>query len=279
MKVDNEVVRQQQRAGKSVTQRMQRRSGLGAPVRRSLLLAEGQLKSPMSELLSGMNAPRGGGGRGGRTRLALYLTLLWVLSGRGGPDVAPHSSARPWRFWAELVGIGDPDDAGTRAVRAAGRELDTRGFVELTAPTEHDRSATLTLKREDRSGVAYQIPDPKAGERYLRVPEALWTQGLLSRLSGPELAMYLLAIDLHRTDAPDASLTFSKPFVRDVYGLGDSSRRAGLAGLVDRDVLWVETRAQDNRGDRAGRLSPQNVYSIAPSWRPAEARPRVDASD
>lgn len=275
--VDDQVVRDQRRAARQIAAAMKKRSGLGAPVRRSLLLAEGQPKSPMSSLLSGQAAPGGGGGRGGRTRLALYLTLLWVLSGRGSPDATPHSSSRPWRFWAELVGLADPDDAGTRAVRAAARELNERGFVVHT-PSDDNQGATLTLLREDRSGAAYAIPNPKAHpqDRYVRVPEAMWTQGLLSRLTAPELAMYLIALDFHRTDRPEATLTFGESFIRDVYGLGDSSRRKGLAGLATHDVLWMETRPQDDRGERLGRLSRRNVYAISPSWRPPNPQPRVD---
>jgi hypothetical protein len=278
MVVDDQVVRDQRRAARQIARTMQNRGGLGAPVRRSLLLAEGGSKSPMSSLLSGRDAPRGGGGRGGRTRLALYLTLLWVLSGRGPADTAPHSSARPWRFWAELIGLAEPDGAGTRAVRAAARELHERGFVVHTPSDDNHHGATLKLLREDRTGADYEIPNPKANprDRYLRIPEAMWTQGLLGRLTGPELAMYLIALDFHRTDLPEATLTFGQSFIRDVYGLGDSSRRAGLGGLAAKDVLWVETQAQDDRGERLSRLSPRNVYSIPPSWRPPDSRHRAD---
>lgn len=268
----------QRRAAGRISAKMGPRRGRGAPVRRSFLLTNGESRSPMSSLLSGTNAG-GGGGRGGRTRVALYLTLLWVLAGEGDEETVPHSSSRPWRVWAELVGLDDPAGAGTRVVRAAARELDLRGFIVHTPSTDSRETATLTLLREDASRTAYEIPNPKvdADDRYLRAPEALWTRGLLARLNGPELAMYLIALDFHRTDRPEDQLTFGQSFIRDVYGLGDSSRRKGLAGLVDRDVLWVDTVAQDSAGDRLGRLSPRNVYQIASSWWPPE--PRVVADD
>lgn len=106
----------------------------------------------------------------------------------------------------------------------------------------------------------------------------MWTRARVSRLAGPQFAMYLVALDFYRTDRPEASLTFGQSIIRDLYGLGDSSRRAGLAGLVDRDVLWVERQALDNRGDRLGRLTARNVYQLAPSWRPPEPR-QLDSTD
>jgi hypothetical protein len=43
-----------------------------------------------------------GGGRRGRTRLALHLSLLWALAG------GKHESVRPTRNWAELIGLEVP---------------------------------------------------------------------------------------------------------------------------------------------------------------------------
>ena len=271
----------QRRAARAVSARMGRRRGHGAPVRRAFLLADGAALSPMSSLLSGRTAARGGGGRGGRTRVALYLTLLWVLAGEGDGETAPHSSTRTWRAWAELIGLEDPAGAGTRAVRAAARELGERGFL-VHAPADNSRdSATLTLLREDGSGSAYGIPNPRVepSDRYFRVPEAFWTQGLLAGLTGPEIAMYLIALDFHRTDRPEDQLTFGQSFISDVYGLGDTSRRKGLARLVEGRVLWVDTVAQDSAGGRLGRLSPRNVYQIAPSWRPPEPATPTGSDD
>jgi hypothetical protein len=55
----------------------------------------------------------------------LYLSLLWVA---GGGD---HTTTRPARFWASLLGLPDPMGAGSRAIRSNWDELEQRGFVPI----------------------------------------------------------------------------------------------------------------------------------------------------
>src|SRR4051812_45323767 len=106
---------------------MRLRSGQGAPVRDTFFRCEvgGQQHHPLAQLMSSRSG-RSGGGRGGRTRLALYLSLLWVAGGEG------HSSHRPASFWAALLGLSEPEGAGGRVVRSTWSELEARGLVAVT---------------------------------------------------------------------------------------------------------------------------------------------------
>ena len=77
---------------------------------------------PMARIL------RGGGGRGGATRLKLYLSLLWLARSfnRERPVFA-----YPAHNLAALLGLPNPDTAGARRVQEALRWLENAGFVAL----------------------------------------------------------------------------------------------------------------------------------------------------
>jgi hypothetical protein len=239
------------------------RRGTGAPVRRGFAQrpAPGR-RSALGGLLSGAAAPHGGGGRGGRLRVALLLTLIWRLA------APPHSTTRPARYWADLLQLEDPDGAGARTIRNTIQELERRGFLRTVDRGPGHAPEVFLLSEEGGAG-EYQLPYIQAmdGEStsYFRVPEELWRSGVAAKLSGAALAMYLIALSAG-SDGRD--FWFSPALFRERYGLGESTRKTGLAELVDHNILFVQTTSVDGTGGTGYRRFRRNVYTVGGPWRP-----------
>lgn len=244
-----------------------RRRGAGAPVRRGFIRrgTRGDV-SPLAQLLSGASASRGGGGRGGRLRVALLLTLLWQLAR------SPHTTIRPARYWAELLELDDPENAGARAIRSSLHELERRGFIRSS-----DRGPgvmpEITLLDESLSGRAYKLPHIQAMEEgpdgdtsYFRVPESFWVNSLHSKLSGAGIAMYLVAMS-RAGWGNDPTFWLSPARFSEEYGLSDSTRKKGLKELVDLGVLTQELRSIDRSGGQGHRRFLRSVYTVVASYR------------
>ncbi|GAA1250448.1 hypothetical protein GCM10009633_23990 [Janibacter melonis] len=230
------------------------RRGLGAPVRVGFL-DDGAGGHPMATLLSSRSGS--GGGRGGKTRLALLLSLLWVAGGEG------HSATRPASFWARLIGLPDPQGTGARAINSTWAELETRGFVSIRRSRVSGEVPTVTLMNEARPGQPYQTPTGEEGDRYLRVPERLWTMGKLDQeLTGAGLAMLVIAIRTYDMANRKQSLTFPAVTFKERYGLGESTRKKGLQNLVDLDILDRSDSLTDDDGGFGRRMRPRNTYEF-----------------
>lgn len=242
------------------------RAGLGAPLRDSFFMNErdGVRHHPLASLMSGAHGP--GGGRGGRSRVLLYLSLLWVV---GGGD---HSTTRSARFWAELLNFDDPAGSGSRLVRSSWVELENRGFVTIARGPAGGDTWTLRPLREDGSGAAYSIPSGQDGDFYRRIPEACWRAVFRSReLTGPGLCMYLAALRAH-------GLSGGKPFVfprmyfQQFYGLGESTRRKGLRNLAELLVLDQVAISRET-GPAGERRRGRAWFELYPDYEPPAARP------
>lgn len=243
---------------------MDHRQGLGAPVRDSFFKTQlgGKTYYPLARLMSSRSGP--GGGRGGQSRLALYLSLLWIASGKD------HSSRRPANFWAGLLGLPDPDDAGSRVVRNAWRELAIRRLVTVTAGDYDGDVPTVTLLREDGSGEPYTIPTGQDGDRYRRVPEEAWKRLIAEpSLTGPGLAMYLVAVRTAERARQNTGLTFPRAYFQSEYGLGESTRKSGLRNLSDMAVLDVHPQRTDDFGEIGRRARLRNLYDLNDLYGPA----------
>ncbi len=259
---------------------MSGRSGLGAPVRDAFFKCEvdGRVRYPLAELMSSRNTS--GGGRGGRTRVALYLALLWVASG------APHETERPANFWATLLGLNDPEGAGSRVVRSTWRELHTRGFVNVVPGPYAGAVPVVQLLREDGSRRAYSIPtgDPREGDTYRRVPENAFQMLLPAPdLNGAGLAMYLVALRTAERAQTTTGLVFPAPHVTAAYGIGASTRQKGLRNLEELSVLDVHRGSRvDDSGGVTQRRRQRNTYDLHDLYaRPAAPTPApsADAAD
>lgn len=234
-------------------------------VRRSFVEKEGDRKSPLGSLLS--STASSGGGRGGRLRVALLMTLLWVIAS------GDFTSIRVSRYWSSVLGMPDPDGLGARAVLDTLHELEARGFVGL----EETRNGSLkiTLLEETGSGRAYTFPDPKttnpvrefAGERkdsYFRIPRSLWDSGMIQNMSGRALAMYLIVLSLAGYD--NRQFWINATLFNERYGLGETTRKRGMKELVDLGVLDVAFVSRSAPGDATGRSFRRNVYEIHPAF-------------
>lgn len=253
----DDVLKTQRATARLIKQAQEERSGLGAPVRRSFVeREEGSAQAtPLAEVLSHRSGNRrGGGGRGGGTRLTLELSLLWVLAKH------PHETNRPLRFWAELLGLPDPQGVGADRVRNAMRGLEERGLLVISSAEIPGYPSIVRLRNEVTKG-PYGIP-PGKGDPYLRVPEAFWTRGLVSELSGPGVAMYLVVLAMHGPDTE--SVWFRAESFRSRFGLAESTRKAGLKDLVENFVLDAESQPIGSAGGRTWR---RNVYTLAPQYR------------
>lgn len=243
-----------------------KRKGTGAPVRRGFIERNNGEPSPLSLLLNGANASHGGGGRGGRLRVALVLTLLWQLA------KSPHTTIRPARYWAELLQLEDPERAGARAIRSTLLEIERRGFIR-TEDRGPGKQPEIILRDETLQGTDYKLPylqaieEGSAGETsYFRVPESFWSTGLCAKLSGAGVAMYLIAMSRAGWGNQPAFWISPKHFVEE-YGLGESTRKKGLKELVDFGVATHELRSIDRSGYAGYRRFQRSVYTLAAEYR------------
>lgn len=236
------------------------RGGKGAPVRRAFMHVPPEGNSPLMQIMSGRAARAGGGGRGGKTRLALLLSLLWILA------KPPHETQRPASAWAALIGLPDPTVTGARAIRDSLDELNKRGFLNVTPPARRGEPSTVALRNESCSGEAYTLPDPYAGEYYFRVPEALWRRSLIQDLSGPGLVMYLVVMSIHHTDDPDMVMFFPAQRMKDLYGISDTTRKKGLRELTALGVLNRATASRDHAGGTTRRTHRRHLYQLNPTY-------------
>ncbi len=267
------VAARQREVFASVAAGMGPRRHLGAPVRDAFFRHEddGEVEHPLARLMSSRGG-KAGGGRGGKTRVLLYLSLLWVAAG------GDHSSDRPARFWAELLGLSDPDGAGSRVIRSSWRELAARNFVKMTKEGHEGAVPRVQLLREDGSGKPYTIPNGQGGDTYRRIPEQAWrTLFPDESLSGPGLVMYLIALRTAQRAQTIQGLTFPGTYITTEYGIGESTRKSGLRDLSKAAVLDRDRRPVDDVGGTSHRVRWRYTYDLndlyAPILKPVGGQP------
>lgn len=227
------------------------------PVRRSFV--ERELGSPaLTPLASLLRTQTSTGGRGGALRISLLLTLIWVIAR------PPYSTSRVAAYWAELLGRDDPRGEGARAVRDALHEIADRDFVELRSS---GAQTSITLRNEaaplgeDGEPTPYEPPYSK--DAYLQVPRTFWSEGLAGELSGAGVAMYLCALAMTRSEDPEFFI--SSGYFEDRYCISRSSRKRGLAELVERGILTFTV--EESIDEMTFRKLRRNVYRIAKKYR------------
>ena len=186
------------------------------------------------------------------------MSLIWVSA------YPPYSTSRVAPFWAELLGRGDPQGEGARAVRDALHELADRELVHLhnVGP-----KLTITLRNESTPLDANRQPipytPPYGHEPYLPVPRSFWADGVAGKLSGAGVAMYLCALAMTRSD--QLEFFVSANHFEDRYGISRSSRKRGLAELVDRGVLTV--RVEESFDTDTFRKVRRNIYRLTKRYK------------
>lgn len=245
----------------SILEGQRTRAGLGAPIRDAFFTTkrDGVIHHPLAALVNSTQSS--GGGRGGKTRVMLYLSLLWIASGQD------HSATRPARWWAELLGMSDPQGAGSRSIRNSWVELERRKFVSITAAPASGDVPTIRLLKEDGSGDAYTIPEGHGGDTYRRIPQTAWrTLFHSNELSSPGLTMFLVALRTYG-QAQGRALTFPREYFQTEYGMGETTRKAGLRNLTILSVLGAEGRSVEVAGTgsrRRGRTEYQLLEVFIP---------------
>jgi len=216
---------------------------------------------PMARIL------RGGGGRGGATRLKLFLSLLWLARNRPDPVFG-----YPAQQLASLLGLSSPQGAGARRIHDALKWLQRESFVRLEPrPGE---AARIHLLDDAGSGTTYQAPGPLVSRKrknsterekhfYVQLKPELWTEGWISHLSGASVAMYLAALHEERGKTGDA-VWISPRIGRERYDLSDETRGKGLAELVNLGLLNLERRPVP-QASFDERYRARNVYRVVPN--------------
>lgn len=227
-----------------------------SPIRRSFVerLDGDDRATPLAQLLRTQGAT---GGKGGALRITLLLSLIWVCARE------PFSTRRVAAYWADLLGRDDPRGEGARAIRDCLHELEDRGVIALNASSS---SVEITLL--DEVAWAYGPTEPTSyvlpyGEPYIPVPRTLWSTGVVGRLSGAGVAMYLCALALTRHD--DAEFFVSAAFFESRFGISRSSRKRGLAELVAEGVLDV--RVEESIDLDTFRKRRRNLYTVNAGFR------------
>ena len=222
-------------AGAALALAIGRRVGFRrAPIRRCFVrLQDPAHTTPLAVALRG--------GRGGAVRIKLLLSMLWLA------PAPPHDLTMPTRTWANLLGLSDPERAGTRRVSEALGWLQTHRLLRLTQ--NPGRPTTAYLLHECGDGEEYSSPVDRAGatgslfpasDRYISLPSEFWTGGWIRALSGTAIASLLALLDLEPLDA--------KPFwvsptqAQRLHGLSESTRQRGIAELVAHGIVHVEKK-------------------------------------
>lgn len=233
------------------------------PLRRSFVeRPEGDnTPTPMARLLRTRD---NAGGRGGGVRLALLLSIIWVCARE------PYTSRRVAPFWAELLGREDPRGEGARVIRDCLHELSHRGFIELI---DGGQSNEIRLMNESNPTTEQSSPEPYkppyGADAYLSIPRTFWLEGVAGGLSGAGVAMYLVALSLTKPHSGDFFI--SGTFFDQRFGISRSSRKRGLAELVDWGVLTV--RRVEEPDPETHRMMRRNIYTVADRFRQTAARP------
>lgn len=243
-----------------------KRRDAGAPLRNYFVADDRDgVKPPLAQLLSA--GPTGGGGRGGQLRLKLYLSLLWVCA------APPYEAIRPARAWAALLGLPDPEGRGARRVQDTLRELQNRKLVTL-----RDRggwASAVTVLSDFGTGSPYLSPSETynqlkqsglstaelAVHRYFRVPSKVWTSGLISRLSGPGLAM-LLVLRCEQQGKDGTPVWFSPDRAMTRFSLAETTRRQGLDQLRAEGLVTTVTRKLSESGDFIDVYRQRKVHTL-----------------
>lgn len=238
-----------------------RRRSAGAPVRKAFVstvfYAEGTVP-PLAALLRG-------GGRGGQTRLKLYLSLLWLCA------KAPYEADLPARAWAALLGLQDHDNRGTRRVHAAVRDLQAHNLITVRDRGGHPN--VLRLLSEHATGELYTppsdiynrlaarnaTPEQLHRHQYFRIPSSFWTDGHIRRLGGPGVAMLLVLLCEQRAGA---DIWFTPGVARDRFALAPSTRTAGLQQLRKLGLITTQIAVTSEDGSYITFQRRRNVHQL-----------------
>lgn len=232
---------------------------VSAPVRIAFIGAHGDDREagtvpPLARILRG--------GRGGEVRVKLELTFLWFAVN------PPHDLTYPARAWALLLDLDDPETGGTRRVRQAINALNAADLIAVA--TRPGQPSRITLLDEGGRGVAYVPPGQAFAKarntpdewrhRYIQLPDAFWTNGWITVLSGAAVAMLLVLFAERGSKPATQDLWFSPKRAVQLYGLSEDTRAKGLREL--RAAGLVSARKRSASRDALDFRRLRNTYRI-----------------
>lgn len=198
--------------------------------------------------------------------MKLYVSLLWVCA------AAPFNAARPNRAWAALLGLEDPEVKGVRRIRGAIQELQERRLI--TVEDRGGRPSRLHMLSDNGDGSPYESPTEAynalrhadntpqrlAQHQYFRVPSNIWTDGYISRLTGPGFIMLLILLSEQRGQARPVWLSKSRS--ADRFGLADSTINAGLRELNTLGLTKVGRQSISDDGRLISQRRYRNIHEL-----------------
>lgn len=228
--------------------------GRRAPIRSRFMRSRDDAIAPLASMLRG--------GRGGEVRLKLYLSAIWMAGN------SPYDVTFPARAWAELLGLTDPNNNGSRRIADAMTWLDANGFIKVErVPGQPSKIVVLD---DGGRGSDYR-PPWSAKDRYVQLPPELWTKGWMAVLRGRALALLLILLDQQDFRHPARRIWLSPRVAEERYDLSPDTWTKGTAELQDYGVIDVTRRPV--RED-FGWTRVRKTYSLDLTW--LEAAP--DAS-
>jgi hypothetical protein len=240
-----------------------RRRTSGAPVRKGFVsnafYAGEAATPPLAALLRG-------GGRGGQLRVKLYISLLWLCAAE------PYEASLPARAWAALLGLTDHETRGVRRIHEAIRDLHERRLI-----TVRDRGgmpSVLSLLDENATGEPYIPPstaystlmrqgaEPARLRRhqYFRIPSSFWTQGYVSQLGGPGVAMLLVL--LCEQSRSGSGVWFTPEIARQRFALAHSTRSTGLEQLRELGLVTSKVAVTSEDGTYVTFQRRRNIHQL-----------------
>lgn len=222
---------------------------------------------------------RGDGGRGGATRLKVYLSLLWLARNR---TLERPVFSYPARHFAALIGLPHPGGAGARRVQEALRWLEKERFVALD---RRPGDVTHVHLLDDAGGgepykpagsLVTQAVKRSRSEReqhfYVQLDACFRTEGRVTELSGAAIAMYLAC--LYEQRGRDGEIRVPPRMGREGYDLSDETRNKGLRELAGQGLLDLARRPVPAASLFNERFRARNIYLTRPgAWARAPRRP------
>lgn len=181
--------------------------------------------------------------------LDLYLLVMAIAS-----SSEPYTTSLPAAAWARMLGLSD--SANTKqAVSKTFRRLVDRKL--LARDGREGRQARFALLNEAGDGSTYARPTT-AADAWLPLPYTYWTGGWHRTLSLPGKVALLIALSLNDG--------FPLPAERGPawYGISADTVQRGLAELVDREALEVETQLRREPLSATGYTEERRYSRIGP---------------
>jgi hypothetical protein len=159
-----------------------------------------------------------------RAERDLDLLLLTIAQASASPWDVRH----PSQVWARALNLGTASPTAGMISKIWKR----LGDMKLISRDRVGRRASVTLLREDGSGLPYDHP-VQTSDLYFRIPLSYWTGDDLwcLNLNLPEKAMLLIALSLQDN--------FVLPLERvpNWYGISADTASRGINGLIDKGLL------------------------------------------